>query len=280
MENALFCVANAIFCSIAAGIWLCLWAVTQVVLLHLLVHKVWCFTCTNRSTDSLINMQVLEDFLLQHNYQQVVYLGDGKGDYCPFTRLGPSDCILARQRYPDGSGCALPKLLADQGAAIKDTLQCLSSEGAPRRAASTEQNLQCPFPMAPEAQHTSAAMRCREQAAGAAHKNSGETQGAAKRHKGHDTEHTWGQGFCSSSQPVQAQISSEQPQAAEIDTDKCQDTVDSSTNQAAPCHDTLPLPSSSLRNQTDANKCRTFASVYTWSEAAEAAAMLHVLLSG
>lgn len=220
----------------------------------------------------------MEDSLLQHNYQQVVYLGDGKGDYCPCTRLGPTDCILARQRYPDGSGCALLKLLADQGAAMKDTLQCLSSEGAPRKAAPMEQNLQCQLPMAPVEHHTSAAVKRREPETGAVQQQGAvETGGAAKRHKGHDTELTWGKGVCSSSQPVQTRVSSDQPQAAEIDSDKCQDKVDHSTNQSAPCHDALPPPMSKLSNQADDNKCRIFASVYTWSGAAQAAAMLHAM---
>ena len=70
---------------------------------------------------------MLEDLLLERNYQQVVYLGDGKGDYCPCTRLGPKDCVLARQSYPDGSPCALFKLLADGGAAMKDSRQALRS---------------------------------------------------------------------------------------------------------------------------------------------------------
>lgn len=236
-------------------------------------------------------MQVLEDFLLQRNYQQVVYLGDGKGDYCPCTRLGPNDCILARQRYPDGSGCALPKLLADQGAAMKDTLQCLSSMGASRKAASTEENLQCHLPVAPEEKHTSDAMTRREEARDPARQDALETWGvgqdavetwnAAKRHKGHNAEHTWGQALCHTSQPIQQdQARSEQPQAAEIDSDKCQDMTSDSTNQAAPCHDALPLPSSRLSNPSNDKKCRTSASVYTWSGAAEAAAVLHVLLSG
>ena len=57
----------------------------------------------------------MEDLLLQRNYQRVVYLGDGRGDFCPCTKLGPSDHVLARQHYPDGTACALPQLLAEQG---------------------------------------------------------------------------------------------------------------------------------------------------------------------
>lgn len=60
----------------------------------------------------------MEELLLEQNYQRVVYLGDGRGDFCPCTRLGPDDYILARQHYPDGSSCALLPLLVQQGATV------------------------------------------------------------------------------------------------------------------------------------------------------------------
>ena len=60
----------------------------------------------------------MEELLLEQNYQRVVYLGDGRGDFCPCTRLGPNDYILARQHYPDGSSCALLPLLVQQGATV------------------------------------------------------------------------------------------------------------------------------------------------------------------
>ena len=72
-------------------------------------------------------MQVIEELLLRRNYRQVIYLGDGRGDYCPCTRLGPNDHILARQKYPDGSECSLLRLLTEHGLPIKDCRQCLSS---------------------------------------------------------------------------------------------------------------------------------------------------------
>jgi len=74
---------------------------------------------------------VIEELLLQHNYRQVIYLGDGRGDYCPCTRLGPNDHILARQKYPDGSECSLLRLLTEQGLPIKDCRQCLSPSQRP-----------------------------------------------------------------------------------------------------------------------------------------------------
>jgi hypothetical protein len=76
-------------------------------------------------------IQVIEELLLQRNYRQVIYLGDGRGDYCPCTRLGPNDHNLARQNYPDGSECSLLRLLTEQGLPIKDCRQCLSSSQKP-----------------------------------------------------------------------------------------------------------------------------------------------------
>ena len=70
---------------------------------------------------------MVEELLLQQNYQRVIYLGDGRGDHCPCTRLGPSDHILARHSYPDGSPCALLRLLTGQGAQAQACLQFLSA---------------------------------------------------------------------------------------------------------------------------------------------------------
>ena len=61
---------------------------------------------------------MVEDLLLERNYQQVVYLGDGRGDFCPCTRLGPNDHVIARQTYPDGSPCALLQLLQQHGSEV------------------------------------------------------------------------------------------------------------------------------------------------------------------
>ena len=78
----------------------------------------------------------------------------------------------------------------------------------------------------------------------------------------------------------QHQPGGEQLHAADIDSEKCQDTLDASTtHEDAPCSDDLPMPPTIRNSETELNKSRAFASVYTWSEAAEAAAMLHVLVS-
>ncbi|KAK9814809.1 hypothetical protein WJX72_011889 [[Myrmecia] bisecta] len=71
---------------------------------------------------NLCKGQVLEKLLLEQTYSRVVYLGDGGGDFCPCTRLGPDDVILARTAYPDGSACSLLRLLTAQAATV-DTEQ-------------------------------------------------------------------------------------------------------------------------------------------------------------
>lgn len=48
-----------------------------------------------------------------------MYLGDGRGDLCPCTRLGPTDVILARTHYPDGKAASLLQLLAAESASIR-----------------------------------------------------------------------------------------------------------------------------------------------------------------
>lgn len=50
-------------------------------------------------------------------YSRAVYVGDGRGDYCPTVELLNSELpslVLARSEYPDESPCALcVKLRAD-----------------------------------------------------------------------------------------------------------------------------------------------------------------------
>jgi len=64
--------------------------------------------------------KVLEGFLLENNYEMVAYVGDGQGDFCACTRLGPRDLIFARTAYPGDppENCALLKMLKSNGAAI------------------------------------------------------------------------------------------------------------------------------------------------------------------
>lgn len=222
----------------------------------------------------------MEDVLLQHNYRRVVYLGDGRGDFCPCTRLGPNDCILARQSYPDGSFCALPKLLADHGAAIKESLQCHFSVGAEQKATPSKDHLQglsavgaaqktplkqnsghclltvgaaeevtpmedreqLPLPVAADQQPTAAASRCRDHQGSLA----GVSELNAVSTQGVAKRHK-GQrmeqtwGGGSCSQPLQRhQPKCAQPDSAEIDSEKCQDEGEASPTAVSP--ENLPPP--------------------------------------
>lgn len=272
-----------------------------------------------------------------------MYLGDGRGDYCPCTRLGPGDCILARQSYPDGSACALPKLLADQGAVIKDSSQYLSSVGAEQnaipsmdglqrlkveaaaeKAGATMETGQCLLPVgaaqkvgplenrqqyllpvAASQKQTAAASGCRRQQelpAAVGERGAESQQGTAKRHKGHSMEQTWG--ASAPSHPLQQhQPKCEQPDSDEIDTDKCQHIREASPTGHAICPADLPLPppllSGSMGQHTcvgictgeyDLNRvshghlhpaghCSVCAPVCMWAQSADAAQMLHALLT-
>lgn len=42
---------------------------------------------------------MIEELLLKERRDCVVYVGDGGGDYCPCTKLGSMDVILARSSY-------------------------------------------------------------------------------------------------------------------------------------------------------------------------------------
>lgn len=66
-----------------------------------------------------LRSQILERVLLAEQPTRVVYLGDGRGDFCACTRLGPCDAILARSAYPDGRPAALLRLLAAESAGIQ-----------------------------------------------------------------------------------------------------------------------------------------------------------------
>lgn len=70
----------------------------------------------------LMLLQILERVLLAEQPTRVVYLGDGRGDFCACARLGPCDAILARTAYPDGRPAALLRLLAAESASIQAAL--------------------------------------------------------------------------------------------------------------------------------------------------------------
>eukprot|EP00639_Heterosigma_akashiwo_P036577 CAMPEP_0194726754 /NCGR_PEP_ID=MMETSP0296-20130528/31667_1 /TAXON_ID=39354 /ORGANISM="Heterosigma akashiwo, Strain CCMP2393" /LENGTH=300 /DNA_ID=CAMNT_0039631841 /DNA_START=42 /DNA_END=944 /DNA_ORIENTATION=+ len=50
--------------------------------------------CKGRVLDGLLTEEVLA------RYTQIVYVGDGKGDFCPATRLRPQDVLLCRNGGP------------------------------------------------------------------------------------------------------------------------------------------------------------------------------------
>lgn len=108
-------------------------------------------------------VQVIEELLLQHNYRQIIYLGDGRGDYCPCTRLGPNDHILARQNYPDGSECSLLQLLMEQGVPIKDCRQRLSPSQTPGLTGEASQQENEAFANTAETSAVSFAKSCQQQ---------------------------------------------------------------------------------------------------------------------
>ncbi|EIE23797.1 hypothetical protein COCSUDRAFT_41939 [Coccomyxa subellipsoidea C-169] len=67
---------------------------------------------------NLCKGKVMERLLLQQNYSRVVYLGDGPGDFCPSTRLGPRDFVLSREFYPTGAPCSLLRLARAESARV------------------------------------------------------------------------------------------------------------------------------------------------------------------
>ncbi|KAK9905585.1 hypothetical protein WJX75_002525 [Coccomyxa subellipsoidea] len=67
---------------------------------------------------NLCKGKVMEQLLLQQNYSRVVFLGDGAGDLCPSTRLGPRDFVLSREFYPTGAPCSLLRLAKSESARV------------------------------------------------------------------------------------------------------------------------------------------------------------------
>ena len=70
-------------------------------------HSHSCAVC--HKTPNLCKGQVLTEYLKKESgYDKVVYIGDGRGDYCPALRLTSRDVLVCRQGYP------LAKLVSDQ----------------------------------------------------------------------------------------------------------------------------------------------------------------------
>lgn len=185
-------------------------------------------------------IQVIEELLLQRNYRQVIYLGDGRGDYCPCTRLGPNDHMLARQRYADGSECSLLRLLMEQGLPIKDCRQCLSSSQVPMGNSSF--------------------------AAGSTGKASTEVKEAfASMGEPSDVS------VAKSSQELQSD-------AADVDGARCQG-IHTADEQLPDTEQQSTLFSVNLDEEAKDSSRFQNASVYSWSAAADAANLIQLLLT-
>ena len=185
-------------------------------------------------------MQVIEELLLQHNYLQVIYLGDGRGDYCPCTRLGPNDHILARQNYPDGSECSLLRLLTEQGLPIKDCRQCLSPSQVPVGD---------------------------DFLAGG---SNGEASTQGKEAFANTAE----------SSDVSFAKNSQEPQsdAADVEGARCQG-IHTADDQSLETEQQSRLSSLPLDEEAKDSSCWQHASVYSWSAAADAANLIQLLLN-
>ena len=228
---------------------------------------------------------MLEDLLLERNYHQVVYLGDGKGDFCPCSRLGPSDSILARQTYPDGSACALLKLLLDSGGPITASRQCPSTKGPALQGTPIKSDGRSPpWPMGKAAKHTEAGDGSRgEQPAGSLPEQDDgglNSQGKAKRHKAEqkaEQQKVPDVPLSQHSQPSDTGVGS--LGTAGLDIDRCQAGKDDNNSDATNCTEGTQLPLPPLVDRDGAaGSCRSSASVYSWTTADEAAEMLHALL--
>ena len=60
-------------------------------------HSHQCRTCSN--SPNMCKGTILSDYLGRCCYKKVVYVGDGRGDYCPCLRLRECDTIICRAGY-------------------------------------------------------------------------------------------------------------------------------------------------------------------------------------
>ncbi|KAK1290337.1 Inorganic pyrophosphatase 1 [Acorus calamus] len=42
----------------------------------------------------------IQDSMISEGKKRIIYLGDGKGDYCPLLKLGEGDFMMPRKNYP------------------------------------------------------------------------------------------------------------------------------------------------------------------------------------
>ena len=61
-------------------------------------HSHNCDTCA--SSPNMCKGTILSEYLQQNGgYNRVVYIGDGRGDYCPCVQLGEKDVVVCREGY-------------------------------------------------------------------------------------------------------------------------------------------------------------------------------------
>jgi len=69
------------------------------------------------SSANLCKGQIMQDYLKNQDFNFVVYVGDGRNDFCPGLRLGEKDLMCVREGYSLHK--SLPKLTADKGLEFK-----------------------------------------------------------------------------------------------------------------------------------------------------------------
>jgi len=62
-------------------------------------HPINHHNCANCPTN-LCKGLVMSSFIQKENFSRRIYIGDGKGDFCPCTKLIENDVILAKKGYP------------------------------------------------------------------------------------------------------------------------------------------------------------------------------------
>lgn len=90
-------------------------------------HSHHCEFC--KRTPNMCKSLVLKNYLetCERNYKKIVYVGDGRNDYCPCTSLSDKDVVICREGYP------LARLLHDGNSACPaevHTINFITSLGA------------------------------------------------------------------------------------------------------------------------------------------------------
>ena len=84
-----------------------------------------CRVCS--SSPNLCKSMVLKDYLRCHgDYRKVVYVGDGRGDYCPALSLSKDDVIICREGYKLAHLLSSSEPSCQANVAVIDFVQTLS----------------------------------------------------------------------------------------------------------------------------------------------------------